>query len=185
MDEGARGWLAKTARKNYWRVSRWYDLDDLIQLGYECYYEVLHRYPDATAPQHRMALFKRVFLTRITDLANQRTRAVGEVCLSDMFADTARASSALQADTFLDSVAAEPEMSLAGLALESAPQYVKDALALFTTEVGRRRLRAGCRKTLVGGRVRRETFNEQLCRLTGYDPAETDIVGTIRARLTK
>lgn len=180
MDGGARGWLLRTARKNYWRVSSWYDLDDLIQEGYAAYYDTIRRYPDATDPPHRMALFKRVFMSRLTDMANQRTRRVPEVLFSEMTSVTDDGSET----SFLDTLAAETDLSVLLGRLSGAPQCVRDALALFAGEEGLRRLRSAYRRVRSGERTRRETFNERLCRLTGYDSEETNIIEALRAYLS-
>ena len=189
MDDGARRWLFKTARKNYWRVSAWYDLDDLIQEGYVAYYIVLNKYPRAVDPPHRMGLFRVIFLNRLHDLANARTHMVQETCESDLIRPATS-----DTDEFFESplaqIPAEPSILEALSSLSYAPQYVRDALKLFASEDGLRSLRAVYRKVPVGEKcpgkrqhLRRETLNERMCRLTGYDPAETDIVGGIRACL--
>lgn len=180
MDDGARGWLVKAASKHYWRVSRWIDFDDLIQEGHWVWASMLQRYPTATDAPHRMALFKRMFLSRITDLANKRTRSPDEICISDMFSGEGDVSP-VRADVFLESIAAPADLRLALPSLLNAPQYVQDALALFTTAQGLRRLRSRPRR-VVGVR-RRESLNETLCRLTGCDPQQVDIVGALRACL--
>lgn len=177
MDEGARRWLFKTVRKNYWRVSSWYDVPDLIQEGYEVYYEVVNeRYPNAVDPPHRMRLFQLAFLSRIHDLANQRTRAAIEIREAELSRTSDNGAVSSVFDTFVD------ESSLLEVlpALAAAPQYVKDALALFATEDGLRKVRAQYRKVRVGKHLMRETLNERLCRLTRNDPRTTDIVKGIR-----
>lgn len=178
MDEGARLWLAKTARRNYWRVSRWYDLEDLIQEGYVAYSKTLRKYPGVTHAPHRMALFKRVFLNRLHDMANKRTRDAEEICMSEMLADDASGLPRKVVE-----FAAESSIEEALQVFASAPQYVKDAVALFTREADLVRLRSDYRKVRRGRWLCRETLNERLCRLTGYDPAQVDIVGGIRACL--
>ena len=183
MDDGARRWLLKTARKHYWRISSWYDLDDLIQEGYFAYYYVVRRYPKAISPPHRMALFKLVFNSVICNLANQRTRRVEEICMSQLFSDDSMMSADQHVTAFIESVAADPDISEAVGALAAAPEYVKKSLELFASEDGLRRLRAEYRKVPTGKHLRRETLNERLCRLTGYDALKTDIVGGIRACL--
>lgn len=178
MDEGARLWLAKTVRKHYWRVSSFYDPDDLIQEGYEVYFYVRRRYPAATEPRHIMALFKRVFMCRITDLANKRTRSVPEVHAEDLRSPTSEVA------TIFDLIPAEADISAALVNFIGAPQYVLDALALFATPEGRARLRSKERHMPRCGRraVRRETLNDRLLSLLGLDP-EVDVVGPLRALL--
>jgi hypothetical protein len=180
MDDGARRWLLNTARANFWRVSRWYDLDDLIQEGCEVYYYVLNRYAKAKDPPHIMCLFKLSFMSRLHDLANQRTRRPEDVCDADLGFDDGSGTA-----SFFDGVTADTDVREAAAALATAPQYVKDAMALFSTEDGLRRLRSQYRRVPTGGRrTRRETLNERFCRLTGNDPRSTDIVGALRACLT-
>ena len=183
MDDGARRWLAKTAKKHFWRISRWYELEDLIQEGYAAYAEVMRRYPTASAPQHRMALFKRVYMSRVHDMASKRTRSVAEVCFTDMAVEREKMGLEGSLISLLDRTAAEPEMSAIAPALARAPQYVKDALALFTTEAGLARLRSAYRKVPSGRWLRRETLNERLCRLIGSDPLAVDVVEALRALL--
>lgn len=79
MDQGARAWLARTARKNYWRVSDWYDLDDLIQDGYWHWYRIINKYPYITKPRMTrnarriiMGLFQRTYTNHLHDLAKRR-----------------------------------------------------------------------------------------------------------------
>jgi hypothetical protein len=179
MDEGARLWLVKTAKKHFWRVSRWHDLDDLIQEGYFAYQYSIYKYPDANAPQHRMALFKKIFMSRLHDMANARTRAAAEVCEADL-----RGGDDESFDQPLSQFAAPAELESALPALATAPQYVRDALALFGSDEGLARLRSGYRKKTRGRWTCRETLNERLCRLTGYDPKVVDIVAGIRACLS-
>lgn len=172
MDAGARLWLAKMVRKSYWRVSKWYDLDDLMQEGYFAYYYVVRHYPEVTHPPHRMALFKLTFNSVICNLANQRSRRVDEVCEAEIVG--------AEGATILDSAAADPDIAEAVAELATAPKYVRDAVELLAA--GDRRLRHKIRRS-GRGRRRRETLNERLCRLTGYDPNKTDIVGGIKACL--
>lgn len=186
MDEGARLWLAKAVRKHYWRVSKWYDLDDLMQEGYFAYYYVVKHYPKARDPAHRMALFKLTFHSVITNLANQRTKRVSEVYGAD--AISAPVDDPTRDVDFLSTIAAEPDIAEAVAAITTAPKYVQEAIALFASPEGLKALRANSRRASrrgPNGRFvlgPRETLNDRLCRLTGY-PAGTDIVGGIRACL--
>jgi len=79
MDEGARRWMYKTARKHYWRVSAWYEFDDLIQDGYFWYYSRVKKYPHITEPRHMMRMFQIRYLQHIHELSNKKTKAVAEV----------------------------------------------------------------------------------------------------------
>lgn len=78
MDPIALKWVYKVARKNQWRMPHWYDLEDLVSLGVETYFFVRRRYKAATQPSHVQALFQKIYMCRITDLANDKTKSIQE-----------------------------------------------------------------------------------------------------------
>lgn len=181
MDDGARGWLVKTATKSYWRVSRWYELDDLIQDGYVCYYKVLQKYPGAIDVPHRMALFKVIYINFIHDLATKRTKAVSEILDTDMQGATEDFDR-----SFLSTLVECPLSGMVevGALLASAPERVRAAFELFTTESGKAAMRSVYRRRRGGKHLVRETMNQRLCRLLGYDPTQVDVAREIREYLT-
>jgi len=75
MDRGAKLWLYKYARRNFWRVSCWYELDDLIQDGHMHYQRILDKYPRVANPAHLMRLFQITFANHLNDLSKFKTRA--------------------------------------------------------------------------------------------------------------
>ncbi len=174
MDEGARKWMLKTAHKEHWRIASWYDLEDLIQEGYVCYYKVRERYPDATDRPHIMCLFQRTFTNRLHDLAKRKTRLT-EVVMSDF-------PSSQFIDNFWDSLLpVDDEIATLYTLINQVTNETKAVLNLLTSEAGRKSLRAVYRVKLGG---HRETFNERLCRLTGYDATKTDMITTTRSMLS-
>lgn len=78
MDQGARLWVYKTARKNLWRVSGHIDIDDLVQDGMYFWQRICTRYPNVTHPPHRMALFKTAFTNHIHDLSKKNLDVITE-----------------------------------------------------------------------------------------------------------
>lgn len=182
MDDGARGWLIKTATKSFWRVSKWYELDDLIQDGYLCYYKVCQRYPTATDVPHRMALFKITYINFIHDLATRRTKSVTEVLDSDL----QTGSDDLIDQSFIATLAECPLSGMieVGAILASAPERVRAALELFTTEAGLKTLRSAYRRQRGGKHLVRETMNQRLCRVLGYDPEKVNLTRELRDFLT-
>lgn len=83
LDRGLKLYIAKTARKQFWRVARYYALDDLIQDGYLAYAICLERYGHkAENIRHFTSLVKTVYSNHITDLANARTKAPKETPIS-------------------------------------------------------------------------------------------------------
>lgn len=159
LDAGMRGWIASTAKKNYWRVSEWYELEDLVQDGYLCYYKCWNRYKNLTIKRHPskedkrrfMALVQVAFNNFITTLAwkcstgvNER---VSEMALSQFGSDTAPASW----DKLLP--AQEEEATLAVM-LANAPSEVAQLMATLSKDVVAyargvpfKRMRKGLRET--------------------------------------
>lgn len=80
LDEGMQRWLHTTAMRNHWRVAGWYDIEDLKQDGYCCFYKCVERYqrlnrkrkPRKEDRRNFMALVKRAFENHIHDLARKQ-----------------------------------------------------------------------------------------------------------------
>lgn len=164
MDQGAKNWLFKYARKQYWRVAAWVDFDDLIQDGYVEYCEVLKRYPQAVEPSHKMRLFQLCFRSRIEDLVRANTKQV----------DDARSDIV---EVYDSPAMIVPDMSNLQALLIKAPKEIKAALALMLDEKAREELVKPFAKYENG---RRETLNDRFTRLLGIDN-KTDIVGSMRS----
>lgn len=167
MDRGARLWLYRTAQKNFWRVSSWYDLDDLVQDGFVQYNRIVNKYPHITARAHLMGLFQRTYINHIHDLAKRRSRLI-EYPESSLIRDGEQGSP-------FDI----PDLPASDL-LAKAPEVVHRLLAVVQTEEGRRALRALYRVRSGGTR---ETVNQRLARLTGL-PDSTDFEGVFRGYLS-
>lgn len=165
LDRAMRGWLIRTATKNFWRVADWYDLDDLIQDGYLCYYKCYRKYRHLTELRHPrqedkrrfMALVQATFTNHITNLANSRTQTV----------ETPLSNTELT-DVGVEAILKEPEDVTARLMLHCAPAEIKALMEMLaqegydTVKYLRTRLKRG-RKTV------RETTNENLCRRIGLN----------------
>lgn len=165
MDKGAKAWLIKTARKNYWRVCSHYELEDLISDGYVCYYMVLQRYPKAKDPPHIMRLFQLVYMCRITNLARKRSQQV-DYLVPDF--------------DLLSQSLLEPEIATTYAHVQAAPTLIKRVLEILASE-------EGCKKLRSSYRIRkdrtRETVNERLCRLIGIDNCSIDLTAALRKYL--
>lgn len=153
MDEGARGWICRTAIKNFWRVHPWYELDDLIQDGYCLYYKMRKRYPDVVNRPHIMRLLQVSYINHIHDIARRRRRDVVEDTESQLNQDQISAIKNLPCDC----------AALLQLIAE-APGAVKTVLVKAMTT---KALRSKFRRRLNGGR---ETWNDRFCRMAGLDP---------------
>lgn len=158
LDKGIRGWITTTAKRNYWRVASWYDLEDLIQDGYVCYARCNQRYGHVRDQAHFMALVKTTYLHHITDLANSRTQ------ISDTAVDTQVLHSLMPASP--------PEGEFSAM-LHSLPKELKQLLTALVND-------AKSVPYLQQGRDR-ETNNEFLCRLIGADPSKINLEAMFRA----
>lgn len=177
MDRGARMWLYQTARKNFWRVSRWYDLDDLIQDGFIHYWRVTRKYPEAERPQI-MSLFKTTYTNHIHDLAKVRSRLDEALVLDIPSAgnrseDGYSSTEAEAFDAFSNDGGADAE---AAVLIANAPPAVKAVLAVLATQAGRRKLQRPYRFLKGTPSFARETNNQRWSRLTGL-PVGVDFEG--------
>ncbi len=157
MDEGARRWMLKTAHTNYWRMCSWYDIDDLIQDGYMCYWRIRRRYPQATDKPHIMQLFMRTFTNYIHDLAKTRRCVDAELW-------------------FADSLGNCEQMT----APAHAPRHVGKLVDALISPDNSHRIRSKCRRKANS----RETLNEKWCRLIGADPSRIDLVDELKYYLS-
>jgi hypothetical protein len=171
MDAGARRWTVKTARENYWRVFRWYDLDDLIQDGAMHFCRIARKYPEITNRAHLMSLYQRTYVNHIHDLSKRRTRAPEEITSSVLMPGAEDDTPLWDRLNF-----GQPELATLHTMIAQAPATVRAVLSLLSTDEGRQRLARPYRVRTVG----RETLNERLCRLVGVDPTSTDLVGAIQ-----
>ena len=174
MDASARKWLLKTSRRHYWRVAAWMEFEDLVQDGYYHWARLVNRYTDVTDRPHLMQLFKRTFSNHIHDLSKKRTRTP-EQTLSTI------PHEGIDDDEALDKFGSEPELASFRTFISQGPKPVQDVIALFLHDDGCQAIRAQYRHRKDGTR---ETVNERLCRLCGYDPEAIDLAWLVRAYLS-
>lgn len=184
MDSGLRLWIAKTAKRNLWRVARWHELDDLICYGYLCYARTRIRYPDLIKPPlvygqkaRFVSMFKRIYSNELHDLSNSRRRSVDEIGLADVHRSTSAAADEMAIEALLGE---QPEEGTLAVLKAQAPLVVRNFLEALETEEGLRMLRGNLRKTS----RHRETLNERLCMIAGCDPKAIDLEWEIRDALT-
>lgn len=177
LDAGMQGFIASTAKREYWRVAGVLDLEDLIQEGYLCYYKCYRRYSD---PNNRnypkdeltaswmQAIVGRAFMNRIYDLASKKR--YGFAVPASEIAAAEEAPEALL-DRALPPVA---ETSTLRAALAQAPWELLELLRILAND-GKTAL--GFKRKSAGGR---ETTNEYYCRLLGVSPKERNLVAELR-----
>lgn len=79
LDAGVKGWIWNQARANFWKMSGWYEFDDLVQDGYLCYAKCRNNFkyameePTEENRKEFMGYFQMAFRNHIIDLANSRT----------------------------------------------------------------------------------------------------------------
>jgi hypothetical protein len=176
LDSGLEKWLYKTARKNYWRVAAYYELEDLVADGYLVYAECAQRYRDkVTEKRHFMALFRTCYLNHITDLANRRARdfrAQGsELTPDQMWVSESAFEESEQFGDLLPPTLPDAEIAVL---LSQAQGPLQLVIKLFYTDAGIELLREVPQKP-------RESTNSYLCRLLGIDAKENDLYESFRS----
>lgn len=159
LDAGVRGLVVNMAKKNFWRVANWYEIDDLIQDGYMCWAKVRQAYPKIKNIKHLTALFKTTFSRYIIDLSNKKRE--GEELVISQFIDE-RSNGIREWESLLG---VTDEVGTASILLHSMPSELKELWRYLTSESGRAELR-GRYQTVRGVR---ETTNQFLCRVLGLD----------------
>lgn len=202
LDAGMEGFIRRTAVKEFWRVSYWYDdVADLVQDGYLCFAKCRARYVDklktlpATNPtiddkRQMMAAVKTTFERHVKFVLTQHIKDGWEVPVSQLV----RAGAEEPADPW-DALtpAQESEGGLIDL-VKSLPAEIQQLIVILAGDgaeaLGVRRERIHIRTT-AGGAPRvvrskrriRETTNQYYCRLVGLDPREHDLAGQVRSLL--
>lgn len=203
FDSGLYGWVKKFARKNMWRVPQWYSLEDLEQIGYLSYTKVLRarsykglskkRNPNKDSQRIFMKSVMRTFSRDLHDLANEK-RETPEHPISRFLTAEDEHDSWLERHGSCESPVAEFTAML-----KQAPHELKSLVEtlqsdppkewpdFITYRVGRLRRRETteeyvCR--LAGFNMSRynrhdETVNEYVCRFVGFNPTRVDIPETL------
>lgn len=178
LDEGMRGWIARTARQNLWRIQG-LDFEDLVQEGYICYCKCRNAYAELaqvelpSKEQRRMfqALVKTAFTNHLHTLA-AKGKGGTMVPVSSYAVEGESEGSVwdrlMQPDGELGTLAAT---------LASLPSELTELMKILATD-GFSLVKFERRKC--HRRALRETTNEMYCRLLGLPPG-TDV----RAKLAE
>lgn len=178
LDAGLRGFIAATAKREYWRVAGVLDLEDLVQEGYLCYYKCYRRYSDPTNRNYpkdeltvswMQAIVGRAFMNRIYDLAAKKRYGFA-VNVSELMGVEE------SSEDFLDrALPVVPEVSTLRMLFALTPWELQELVRLLAGD-GKEAL--GFKRKARGGT--RETTNEYYCRLLGVSPAERNLVQELR-----
>lgn len=192
LDAGMRGWIVNIARKNYGRIAN-YEIDDLIQEGYFCYYKCHSRYigkkglqrrdgtpcrylpvknPDKIALKHFQSLVCTTFGNSLSTLAFRQPSG-WEQPISSLGGIEQTTE-----EVWEQLVPPEQEVASVSALLQNAPWEIKQLFQLLVNDAleltGFQRFKSGRR------RGTRETTNQYFCRLLGIPPEnDYDICGAV------
>lgn len=171
LDEGTERWLHATARRNLWRVSAWYDYDDLVQDGYVCFQKCVNHYgrlqrkrrPKKNDRRNFMALVKRTFENHIHDLATAHNDQRVEKTVSAFISNDI-----ISTEAWLERHGSvEEALGDVTTLVRNAPREIKKLIELLASDV---RLHPPYERKKARGKPR-ETNNEYWCRvLNDLDP---------------
>jgi hypothetical protein len=196
MDRSMSGWIVNEARRNYWRVARWYDLADLVQDGYLAYAKCKARYghlfnnpPTKDERKWFMALVQRTYHNHIYDLAMERTNT-NEATEAWLAENEEKQAASVPANDIADATAvllrvpAEIGALIAALAGDINEGYRRSHLRTqtkVTVAYGAKGTAHASQSTRVtrGRKGLRETTNQLYCRLIGADSDRTNMVGLV------
>lgn len=167
LDESLKKWIRNTARENYWRVMRWYEIDDLISDGYLVAANIMARYHPVNQ-RHFMALVMIAYTNHITSLSRKRSRG-------DDLLISHEAPEGADIDDWMSALTGYAHNVGTITRLISQARYpVSIAIELFTTERGVAEVRRRPQRA-------HESLNHYICRLIGLDPRDYDLPELIQS----
>src|SRR6185312_11865843 len=132
LDAGMRGWIVRTAKREYWRVAQLCDFPDLVQDGYLCYAKCRRAYldprPDLTGTRDEkrwfQSLVKTTYTNHIHTLAAKH-KGVSELPASQLAADDSGE------DAVWARLPSQPELGTLQALVASAPAEIKQLMILL------------------------------------------------------
>jgi hypothetical protein len=180
LDVTMRGWIAKTAHKERWRMAHWYSYEDLKQDGYLCYAKCWNKYrdifdvPEPTDEQRRwfMSLVQRAYYNYIMTLASHFARAPKE----GIFPQVENDDTTLGMESLLPGVMPDAPLICALMKLPKELTEVLDKILKDGIDTG-----VYLRKRIRGSRVTvRETTAEYWERVLGRPGVPEQLADLIR-----
>ncbi len=166
LDRPMTIWIRKYARKNLWRMPHWYDLEDLVQVGYMVYARCNQHYPMSLKQRHFMALVQISYANKIHRISSERTASIVEVALG----------AGTEFDEGLELLLeGQPEEATFATMVSQLPSEI---MGMFLTILNDARNIP----MLVFTNGKRETTKEYLARICGL-PEGTDVEGLFRSYL--
>lgn len=179
LDDVLRGWIVKTARKEHWRMAKWYSFEDLEQDGYLAYAKCWNKYrdlfdvPNPTKAQRKwfMALVQRAYYNHIMTMAGKVAKAPKETAMSQTMEEENNSW-----DSVLPPVLPDAQLLCA---LSQLPAELNDVLVRLLQDgvdsgLYLRKRIAGSRRTV------RETTEEYWTRVLGQPDVPQRLADFIR-----
>lgn len=177
-DRGVVGYIHRYAKKNHWRVAKWWSYDDLVQECLLCYCQARNRYPEVVDPPHFMDLFKRCLISHIGDFLRIQGRHA-----KHGFSETPMSVMVKVGEDgeFEPVEIGEPEMATLFTLIKEAPAEIKTVLEALVSDIGLDKL---CEPYRVGNHGVRETTNARLRRIAGLATDGPDVKAALVEYLT-
>ena len=176
VQNSLEAWTKSYIKNKLWRLPRGYEFDDLIQDGYEKFLKCYKRYPEVTSPRHFMALYKRAFINHLNDLSNYASNYTDNHSYTNEDGES---------EDLIETVVGEYSNhgEIRNL-IQNCPDHVRQVLEVLTIPVDKsplvapKKYRLGTEKVPIceGGFYNRETTNERVCRVLGWDYTQVDAI---------
>ena|SRR5215475_2979158 len=170
------GWIYNHTKRNYWRVQRLMEFDDLFHEGLLCAFKCREHYGSDLDAPHYMSLVKTTFFNHIGDILRKNRSISDGPAFSDLVVGNETESDVINR-------LVEPDDPLAELMLlvNELPEHLYRVIMLYTDNESLERLRKRARVYIKTGE---ETLSQRLSRLCGFPP-ELDFETELRAYIWK
>ena len=173
------GYVRNFVGRNFWRVCRHREYEDLVQDSHVIFLKLKEEYKDTVDnPQWFMSLFMRSFSNHVTNISILDTRNSVEITESCIFSSTDE-DSGISEDAFYNLTGETENAGYLKVLLMQAPSEVRTVLSVLlncpaeTLELVQNALTRG--KDVAG--------NIALCKMVGQDPKYVDLVEKVRQYL--
>lgn len=170
------GWTKNYLKSNFWRISRIYQYDDIMQDSYVLFMELKNRY-GGTVDNARwfMSLYQRSFINMFTDLSNVNTNEEHTTPISHLGKSYTEED---DDDLFFDTqLGTEENEGYLEIMLKQAPDEIKTVLNIILNSPTE--MRENLIQAWKAHGKKKDFGNEHLCLMAGLDPKKVDIVQSI------
>lgn len=174
------GYVKNFLKKNFWKVSKSMEFEDVMQEARLLHWELVQRYPEVDTPQWMMSLFKTSWYHHFTDLANNDTnqRVLVSECQFNVIDEDGSAY-----DSVISQAMGETENAgMLRMAIKQAPSEIKQVINLFLNAPSELLDLMSASWTEKG--KKKVMGNQMLCQALGRKPG-TDVLGEVRAYFTE